>query len=214
MKFRLVAKQLIMLSILGCAVYTQNTQGPLRTLGLSAQVAPQQKHYDYVVVFGAHVADWLHDRVQYLEQLVDDGITFEKLVLLTCHKKVHLPKYAQGIVKPTEIALMRHVFEQSRHAAYFNERAEWVDTAPKLNVWGKVRNVDTAATIKAWLAPGVEPGSVLAVSNQPYVTYQDAVFRRYLPDDFYLETVGPRAPEGVKAAEFLIEKHGFDQKSR
>ena len=203
MQFHAVSKHVIMLSMLCGAIYAQNTEGPVRTLGLTAQVAPQQQHYQYVVVFGAHVSDWLHDRLAYLEQLVDDGMTFDQLVFLTCHKKVHLPKYAQGTVKPTEIAYMRYVFEQSRHAQYFAKRAVWVDTDPKFNAWGKPRNVDTAATIKAWLAPGVEPGSILAISNQPYVTYQDVVFRKYLPDSFYLETVGSAAPAGVKSEELL-----------
>ena len=173
------------------------------TLGLISEVAPQYKHYDYVVVFGAATSDWLHDRVHYLEQLLDSGITFENLICLTCHKTVTLPGGAQGTVQPTEIAFMQHVFSQSKYAEYFRSRTVWVDTPANRLPDGSEGNINTADTIYQWLALRPPPGRVLAISNQPYVTFQDAVFRKYLPDSFYLETVGPVAPIDEKPSRIL-----------
>ena len=156
-----------------------------------------------MVVFGAANANNLHSRVHYLQQLLDNGLTFEKLICLTCHKEVSLPDYAQGKVQPTEIDLMRYVFAQSKHADYFRDRTVWVDTPPKMLPDGSQSNVNTAATIHKWLASGVKPGRVLAISNQPYVTFQDAVFRKHLPEQFYLETIGPAASADEKASRIL-----------
>ena len=50
---------------------------------------------------------------------------------------------------------------------------------------------NTAVTVKRWLKKKKPAsGSVLVLSNPPYIGYQDAVVRRCLPRSFQIETIG------------------------
>ena len=67
----------------------------------------------------------------------------------------------------------------------------------------KQRRPNTADTIKLWMHANPEPGLSLIISSQPYVHYQDAVLRAYLPAEFTLEVVGKKARSVVSDGKHL-----------
>ena len=58
---------------------------------------------------------------------------------------------------------------------------------------------DCALAIGGAAGQGIAtPGNILAISNQPYVGYQNAVLQNLLPNTFGIETVGKSASPNIK----------------
>jgi hypothetical protein len=70
---------------------------------------------------------------------------------------------------------------------------------------GTLRRPDTKSTIDTWLLEHSQPGSSLAVSNQPFNGYQDLVVRALLPAGFSLETVGFAVPENYESVAMCLD---------
>jgi hypothetical protein len=69
------------------------------------------------------------------------------------------------------------------------------------------KRATTRDTIREWLSEKPIPGKCLAISNQPYVEYQQAVTVRLLPEDFSLEAVGPPI-DGTPSVAILLDTLG------
>lgn len=151
-----------------------------RALGMIDEVKPTQSHYESVVILGALLSR-VQDRIDYL---VSSGVTYDQIVFLTGARplldaeKKHLPDLQ------TEAEMMRWVYEKSSLPK--TVPAMWIDVPMK-----ESRRPNTYDTVLAWLEMNPHPKSCLAISNQPYVNYQKAVLKRYIP--FPLEVAGPAA---------------------
>jgi hypothetical protein len=85
---------------------------------------------------------------------------------------------------------------------------------------GTLRRPNTQDTIDEWLRSyNPQPGSILALSNQPYIGYQDAVLRKALPKTFDVETVGNACSNNTKStviidslARWIYNEHLIAQK--
>ncbi len=55
-----------------------------------------------------------------------------------------------------------------------------------------IKRPTTGDTIKLWLTELAPQGKILAISNQPYVGYQHAVLKSFVPKELLVETVGPK----------------------
>ena len=67
----------------------------------------------------------------------------------------------------------------------------FVDTPMQKTENNNLRRPNTRDTINEWLQKyNPHNGSILAISNQPFIGYQDAVLRNILPKGFSIETVG------------------------
>ena len=87
--------------------------------------------------------------------------------------------------------MIKLIFEQTDLPEAFRKiPVEFINTPVQATKDGGTRRPNTADTVSAWLATGPMPGSCLAVSNQPYNLYQDAIIRGSIPTTFTLETVG------------------------
>lgn len=126
----------------------------------------------------------------------NDGLRFKKLVVLAGERPLDPIKEPATIFydrkncilpiredfkEPAELpkteADMAHVlFDQVQWPVDFKEIVE-------------IEFVDTGDTVKHWLLRNPRPGSVLSISNQPYVRYQHAVLKTLLPSTFELETM-------------------------
>jgi hypothetical protein len=96
---------------------------------------------------------------------------------------------------PTTVAdegeMIKLVFAQSRHSALPKDTIFYV-YSPK----GTGRRATTESTVQQWLAEFHPAGGrYVAISNQPYVFYQECVIRRVLLQsgrpDIHVEVVGP-----------------------
>ena len=89
----------------------------------------------------------------------------------------------------TETDLFIHLFEN--HPLKGVAPVKVVDSPKYRRVDGTLCRPDTAATVCDWRATDPKPGTVLAISTQPFVGYQHAVLKSLLPPEFVLETIGP-----------------------
>lgn len=183
-------------------------------LGVLNDVTPFQNEYDYTLVLGALVSR-VRQRLAYALELWKQGARFGTLVFLVGARPLDPEKesaqelfdrtnqflpirtdwQAPGQLPQTEADMARMVFDQAKLPEGFKESVNivFVDTPMQPTLDGNIRRPNTADTIIHWLASDVKPGSILAISNQPYVGYQHAALKLHIPQNFTIETVGPAA---------------------
>lgn len=181
-------------------------------------VQPIQNEYDYVLVLGALVSR-VRQRLAYALEQWHKGVRFGTLVFLVGARPLDPAKESQEALfdykneflpikadwqKPntlpqTEAEVARMVFEQANLPKGFKDSVKivFVDTPMQLKPDGTYRRPNTVDTIDHWLAKDVQSGSILAISNQPYVGYQHAALKATMPKSFTLETIGPQANPNI-----------------
>ena len=180
-------------------------------LCLVQKVEPTYTSYKYALLFGGTLDD-VRDRLGYLITLWNNGIRFNSLIILTGQRSLdtvleshellinntieNLPPkqtwHFNGKFPTTETEMIKFVFEQTDiPAAWKNLPHVLVDTPPQKTGPHSFRRPNTEDTIVQWLKEyNPSPGSILAISNQPFVGYQNAVLRKNMPQKFTVETVG------------------------
>ena len=104
-------------------------------------------------------------------------------------------------VPTTEFEMMKMVIDQAVLPVDLKLVPITYINAPKVKTdMGVLRRPNTSDTIKEWLATNPTAGSVLLFSNQPYVGYQHACMKTYIPSTFEVETVGESASTQEKIA--------------
>ena len=179
------------------------------------EIKPTQKKYTYVLFLGAALYR-TRTRLAYLVYLYNQGIHFDHVIVLGGLRPLDpsieterdllnpdipgLPLrtdwQAPELLPTTENEMIRLVFEQT-DLPFDRSIITFIDTPMQTKADGSITRPITADTVHSWLASNPLPDSCLALSNQPFVCYQDTVIRTYLPSEFYLETVG----EGISKSE-------------
>ena len=70
---------------------------------------------------------------------------------------------------------------------------------------GILKRPTTPDTVLDWLKIKPHPGLCLAISNQPYVLYQDSVLKTVLPPSFTVETIGEKMDETSYNVSLLLD---------
>lgn len=151
-------------------------------MGMVQAVMPLQKEYDYALVHGALLSR-VEERIAFLNALLEQGVRVRQIVFLT-GKRLLLDFEWELTGLQTEREMVEWVYLRSdlpKEIPIF-----FVDAPP-----GEMERPQTKDTIASWLQSHPLPGTCLAISNQPYVKYQDAVLKKLLPNGFWVETVGP-----------------------
>jgi hypothetical protein len=175
-------------------------------LGMTDTISARQSSYDYGVVLGALLQS-VRQRFWFLKQEWDRGVRFSELIILTgdrpldtqfegekelldqaCSPYPFRSGWTWNAPIPTnETEMMQLVFDQlDLPEAWRSMPVLFVD-APKPD---GLRRPHTEHTLLYWLAAKPKPGSLLMVSNQPFVCRQGELLRLYLPQEFSLEAVG------------------------
>lgn len=162
---------------------------------LLAEISPSQTRYDYALVHGALLTR-VQARVDFLVSLCKSGVVFRKFVFLAGARPLLAPEKAKT-GKKTEGEMVRWVYEHSDLPKEIPAAFIEVPMKPK------GARPDTADTIAAWFETTPAAGSCLAISNQPYVAYQDAVFKSLMRTGFSLETAGPAIDSAPSVALIL-----------
>lgn len=189
------------------------TLSPLfEELYLTQTVEPANQRYDYAVFLGATVNS-VRNRLAFLIESWQKGTRFNSIVILAgarpLDKKIEsdellldtiftgLPAKQDwqfnGQFPTTETEMIRFVFDQTQLPQAWNKEVPiiFVDTPLQKTDDGSLRRPNTQDTIDQWLHDHKPAqGSILALSHQPYVGYQDVVLRRSLAKRFSIETVG------------------------
>jgi hypothetical protein len=166
--------------------------------GLIFEVAPRKGHYDYALVHGASLGT-VKRRIAYLSELWERGIRFDRIVLLTGERPLQDgERMICGLEMEWEM-----VFWLYSHSDLPKDIPTLLINARGREKEGRWIRPKTGDTIWEWMKTGPKPGSCLAISNQPYVLYQDAVMASLLPKSFEIETVGPAASKSTSVALIL-----------
>lgn len=167
--------------------------------GLINEAFPSESYYDYLLIHGALLSR-IEKRWCYACELWKKGIRFGEIVFLSGERAILESERKRATGASTEFDLMKWVYAQTAlpedmeriPTSFINAQAAPGMTRPT-----------TRDTILAWLAEKPAAGKCLAISNQPYVHYQDAVVLSFLPSSFSLETVGPGVDDPPKISIFL-----------
>lgn len=197
-----------------------------KDLGLVDDKIPTKKHYRYCLVHGASLLN-IRARIACVVKLWLNGIRFDQLVFLTGARDLDpikediktltdrtqtlLPirvdwQLDEKNLPKTETDMVKLVYEQAILPAELRKVPMVIIDAPKQVAQdGSLRRPNTENTIKTWLDKTPDPGLCLAISNQPYVGYQDSVTRTILPAEFELETVGLSMPESQESVALWLD---------
>ncbi|HEB41658.1 MAG TPA: hypothetical protein ENI08_01390, partial [Candidatus Dependentiae bacterium] len=166
-------------------------------LGTIKEIEPTHNYYNYALILGATVPR-MRSRLQYLIELWEKGVRFDSINVLVGQRpldpnlespEILLDKnntmipfrkdwQLTGDLPTTEAEAAKLIFEQSPlPAEWDNLSVMFVDTPMQPTGTGKLRRPTTQDSIIYWLKTDPKPGSILAISNQPYAHYQDTVLR-------------------------------------
>ena len=194
----------------------------LDELGLISPWKPKKEHYDYAVLPGSTVPS-MKARLDWLVQQWREGIRFNQLVVLTGQRPLTpgIDRFADVMagLLPNNSSLPTsfnganapmHETEAARLLLYYYPYPEGMEQVPVKFVdcpriwqgghWGRCH---TGTTVKDWLEYSPKPGTTLVISSQPSAHYQDAVFRRHLPQTFTIETSTAGMAQGFSMAVLL-----------
>jgi len=194
--------------------FTVNHNNPselFKELYLIQEIKPSNQHYNHVILLGSTVTS-IRIRLSYLINTWNNGIRFDSINILAgqrpLDKTIESPEVLlnntcqtlpfkqnwqlNGQLPSTETEMIKLVFDQADLPAEWNNIAiNFVDTPMQQTENGILRRPSTLDTIMEWVKLyNPKNGSILALSNQPYIGYQDSVLRNFLPKNFTVETVG------------------------
>lgn len=181
----------------------------LDQLCLFKEMNPHKLHYNYCFIFGG-TATTVRSRLAYMLRLWEKGVRFDTLIFLGGERRLDAEQESASILvdrtqmllpircnwvetalPTTETEMMKFIFNQISLPSGFDQiTIEFVDTPMQKQDNGTMRRPNTGDTIAHWLGSDPVLGSCLFISNQPYVGYQDAVIRTYMPAAFEIDTVG------------------------
>lgn len=160
----------------------------LRDLGCIDSLCAQEKEFDYALILGA-LGQTMQKRLDFLVEEWKKGVRFKQIILLTGQRELNPDRENFPVGISTETELLLHLFKNS---PLYGKVPHVVIDAPQEKLKnGTYRRPNTAGTIRDWLATSPNPGKCLAISSQPFVGYQEAVLRFFLPVAFKVEAVGP-----------------------
>jgi len=167
----------------------------LEELKVLQDIYPLKSFYDHVLILGATVSS-MRKRVATLEDLWRSGVRFKNIYFLVGTRpldpkvegeevlydprKSEIPFRAGWRPSPqrpqTEDGAAKLVWDQVISDKELREKTiQYISASEVKDIKsGKMRRANTADTIRAWISLNPEPGSVLIISNNPYIPYQYA----------------------------------------
>lgn len=217
----------------------------LSELHFNQEIAPTDTTYDYVLVLG-DTLNGMRLRFSYALTLWNIGVRFNNLFFLTSQRErfddhIHILEresehelydvtnpylpikkdWLKPITAPkTETDIARMIVDQTELPLSFaqNVAIHFIDT-PYQHTENGLRRPNTGDTFKLWIKSIQPHGKVLAISSQPYVGYQHAVLKTYVPNTMSIVTVGPASQQAQPThllldtlARWLFQEHIFQKK--
>ena len=104
-----------------------------------------------------------------------------------------------------EAAMMKYLLNHTNLPESWYKKTKMIVESPMWQKQGEGEwlRPTTQHTIEDWIAMNPDPGSILAISDQPHCLYQHEVIKTYVPSTFNVETVGNGAAENTSVALIL-----------
>jgi len=183
--------------------HKENAIPLLQQLGCIDAVPASQSQYDYALVLGGY-APRVQQRIDFLADCWKKGVRFRKVVFLTGERFLDRETEQYALPLKTETELMRFLWDVSDLPQSLKEvTLEVVNTPRQMDSKGNLKRPNTGDTILEWLKAQPAAGKCLAISNQPFVGYHDAVLRTCLPAEFSIETIGNEVDKNLQLSVFL-----------
>ena len=138
-------------------------------------------------------------RLEFFSSLVQRGLSFNRVFLLGGDRQLD-PEHENGALRAlgvgaTEIDMLLYHAENLQASALHLENVEFIKcTTPYIDIEsGGVRRPNTHDTVVTWRDAFFEDGSVLCLTNQPFVHYQAAVMASALGKDAKILAAGAAA---------------------
>lgn len=189
-----------------------------KELGLVDDVHPTKKHYNHVIVYSNGLAS-MRRRFAFASALWQRGVRFGNLHLVGSERKRHPQLESQeiltdpnnpdlplredwefdGELPSTETPMMKFIYDQAKLAPGFKEIPVEVLNIPNhKKPDGSETRANTRTQVVTWCDLHKNPNdstiqTVLSISDNPYIAYQDSVAKTYADPAFDFETAGPRA---------------------
>lgn len=173
----------------------------LKTLGFFDSVLPEKTEYDAICILGA-AGPTMQNRIKFVEQLVKNGLTTQRIVLLTGERYLteNIDGTAQELAdlgrhfgienqKLTETHLFKYLYEKSGLNGKF--KLIVIDIPQKNGC--RPTTQTTLEKFLEWQKNNSDVNNVLFISNQPSVKYQQAVIAEviyYYKSKLNFEVVG------------------------
>ncbi len=185
----------------------EELQTLLHDSGTEGKPRTTRTHYDHALVLGATepVAD---ARILKIKQLWDQGVRFSAITLLGSARPL-IPEREPSAAalaasgKATESAMLERRYKELSQ--------DWPEELKRVPVKlldtqrADGKNANTRDTIKAWKDHNPKPQTVLAVSNAPYVAYQEAAIRSQLGDEYTVEMADASTGRSHTAAGLILD---------
>lgn len=179
----------------------------INKIGMIQEVSPQKKYYDYAFLLGA-VTTTARPRLYHLVHLFEQGVRFGKIYVLSGERPLDPTRETENIfLHPDETVLktkqvnlplpknesemLRFLIKQYVFPKEFQKiPIEYISALMKKNKNGELVRPRLNDIMAIWLKTKPLKGSVLAISNQPFVHYQDLTLKMHLEGKYEIETVG------------------------
>ena len=188
----------------------------LSQLGYIEAIKPLKIHYDYVVFLGGEIPT-MEPRIDYLLKLCKEELRFNKLIFHCGLQNIPLEdgEWASAYTELSEVNAARTLLKRARAEETCKVPITFVEIPMQKTEYG-LKNPNTLDGVHAWLATQPEPGSCLIISSQPYIHYQDAVFKTAMSASFAIETVGTAAASTIPISEMLdyVTRHLYQELQR
>lgn len=190
--------------------------GPLAQLGFLREAEAPQTEHAYALVLGATVVA-VRKRLAFLRDEWERGVRFREVILFGSERALMPDKEGMDVLYNPQNAELPFPEDRAKTAeapprneiemmvAVYNQPDfPWTPKGIKATAIHATGKANTADTIRVWLQEKQpEPGACLAVSSQPFVSFQQVVIANELPEDFMVIGIGPAANPSLPLATFL-----------
>lgn len=184
----------------------------IKNSALAKEKMPTKKHYYAVVILGATTTR-VSTRMEFLLKLAKSGVTWEKVFLLGSDRDLNTgPEADQRMAEflklresqETEMAMMEYLWSQFNKPKFCQDMKAISVQAGKRPDGTRANTEDTLIELIKIMGD-VKGQTILFISNNPYICYQDAVVKRALKHhNINTETVGD-AMSGGESMENVLD---------
>lgn len=184
----------------------------IKNSALSKEKMPTKKHYYAVVILGATTTR-VSTRMEFLLKLAKSGVTWEKVFLLGSDRDLNTgPEADQRMAEflklresqETEMAMMEYLWSQFNKPKFCQDMKAISAQAGKRPDGTRAGTEDILMELVKIMGD-VKGQSILFISNNPYICFQDAVVKRVLKHhNINTETVGD-AMSGGESMENVLD---------
>lgn len=168
----------------------------------------QKFTYDYILFQSVGVGCGFEERSETLKKLLGVPIHAREIAILldngplTVTEKKLLTERGSKDIPATKAALYLHFFKE--HGLPVDGMV-LVDASPAQHKDSSWDCLATADAVKKWLTrrPTPQPGTILAISHQPFCNFDHLTLESLLPKGFIIRTVGKAAAADTRVAVYL-----------